>query len=102
MTGSLQRLTTAAQNARLVAVLTLTLVASLREWNVILPPTILQLVVETLASTKEPLTSFEGIQDQNVKELIIDNEGNLETWRGARKAVTAIGMLPEVAGVLSA
>ena len=60
----------------------------------------LQLVVETLVSTKEPLTSFETIKDANVKELIIDNEGNLDTWRAARKAVGAIGLAPEVSAVL--
>lgn len=59
-----------------------------------------QLVVDTLVSTKEPLTSFEGIKDANVKELIVDNEGNLETWVSARKAVAAVGIAPEVAGVL--
>jgi hypothetical protein len=60
-----------------------------------------QLVVETLLTTKEPLSSFEGISNQDVKELLVDNEGNLGAWLGARKAVAALGLLPEVAGVLS-
>lgn len=49
-------------------------------------------VVELLTTTKEPLTSFKDIKDADVKDIIVDNEGNLEAWRSARKAVGAIGL----------
>lgn len=59
-----------------------------------------KLVVETLLTTKEPLTSFDSIKNADVKDLLVDNEGNLDLWRNTRKAITALGLLPEVAGVL--
>ncbi len=49
-------------------------------------------VVELLTTTKEPLTSFKDIKDADVKDIIVDNEGNLDAWRNARKAVSAIGL----------
>jgi F-type H+-transporting ATPase subunit delta len=35
-----------------------------------------------------------------VREVIVDNEGNLDTWRGARKAVGGLGLSAEVKSAL--
>jgi len=35
-------------------------------------------VLELLTSEKEPLKSFDGIKDAEVREVIVDNEGNLD------------------------
>lgn len=61
-----------------------------------------KLVVDLLITSKEPLTSFDGIKNADVRELIVDNEGNLETWRAARKAVAALNLSEDVKGVLGA
>lgn len=52
----------------------------------------LKKVLDLLLTTKEPLTSFASIKDAEVKEILVDNEGNLATWQAARKAVGAIGL----------
>lgn len=49
-------------------------------------------VLETLLTTKESLASFKDIKDAEVKEVLVDNEGNLDAWRNVRKAVQAIGL----------
>lgn len=59
-----------------------------------------QLVIETLTSNKEPLTSFESIKNADVKDMLVDNESNLDTWRAARKAIAAANLSPEVKAVL--
>lgn len=53
-------------------------------------------VLDLLISNKEPLTSFDSIKDVDVKEVIVDNEGNLDAWRNARKAISALGLSAEV------
>jgi hypothetical protein len=58
--------------------------------------------MDLLLTTKEPLTSFDGIKSSDVRELIVDNEGNLDTWRNARKAVQALGLSEEVKALLGA
>jgi len=60
------------------------------------------LVLDLLLTNKEPLTSFDGIKSVDVRELIVDNEGNLETWRNARKAVQALGVSEDVKSLLGA
>lgn len=59
-------------------------------------------VVDLLTTTKEPLADFKSIKDDEAREVLVDNEGNLEAWRAARKAVAAVGMAPEVKGALDA
>lgn len=59
-----------------------------------------KMVIDLLTTTKEPLTTFDGIKNADVRELIVDNEGNLETWRAARKAVAALNLSEDVKGVL--
>lgn len=59
-------------------------------------------MLELLTTDKEPLKSFDGIKDADVKELIVDNEGNMDTWRSARAAIKALGMAPEVTATLQA
>ena len=49
-------------------------------------------VVELLFSAKEPLTSFKDIKDAEVKEVLVDNEGNVEAWLKVRKAIAALGV----------
>ena len=39
-----------------------------------------------------PLSSLQT----EIREVIVDNESNLEAWRGARKAVQALGLTAEV------
>lgn len=46
------------------------------------------------------MTSFDGIKNAETRELIVDNEGNLETWRAARKAIAALNLSAEVKGVI--
>jgi F-type H+-transporting ATPase subunit delta len=57
-------------------------------------------VVALLLTTAEPLASFESIKDAEVKDILVDNEGNLEAWRGVRKAVAAIGLSEPVKALL--
>lgn len=57
-------------------------------------------VVELLTTTKEPLTSFKDIKDADVKDILVDNEGNLEAWKGARKAVAALQLSEPVKALL--
>jgi len=59
-----------------------------------------KLVLDLLLTSKEPLTSFESIKNADVKELIVDNESNLDTWRNVRKAVLAIGLSEDVKAIL--
>jgi hypothetical protein len=58
------------------------------------------MVLELLMTTKEPLTSFESIKSADVKDLVVDNAGNLDTWRNARKAVQGLNMSEDVKQVL--
>ena len=46
-------------------------------------------VIELLMTTKEPLSSFKDIKDAEVKEVLVDNEGNVEAWLRVRKAIAA-------------
>ena len=39
-------------------------------------------VLELLTSDKEPLKSFESIKDADVREVIVDNEGNMDGAHG--------------------
>ena len=57
-------------------------------------------VVELLLTAKEPLTSFKEIKDEDVREVLVDNEGNLAAWLGARKAIAAIGVSDAVKALL--
>ena len=57
-------------------------------------------VVELLLTAKEPLASFKDIKDAEVREVLVDNEGNLEAWRGARKAVAALNLAEPVKALL--
>ena len=57
-------------------------------------------VVELLLTQKEPLASFKDIKDVDVREVLVDNEGNLEAWRGARKAVAALALCEPVKAAL--
>lgn len=49
-------------------------------------------VISLLLTNAEPLTSFASIKDADVKDIIVDNEGNVPVWQAARKAVQAIGL----------
>jgi len=55
-----------------------------------------QLVVDMLLTNKEPLTSFETIKSADVKDLLVDNASNMDTWRSARKAMQALNLSEEV------
>jgi len=57
-------------------------------------------VVELLLTAKEPLTSFKDIKDAEVREVLVDNEGNMDAWRGARKAVAALNLSEPVKALL--
>ena len=61
-----------------------------------------KLVLELLLTDKEPLKSFDSIKNADVKEMLVDNEGNMEVWRTARKGVAALNLSPEVRGALEA
>ena len=41
-------------------------------------------MADLLLTSKEPLTSFESIKNADARELVVDNAGNLETWRTVR------------------
>lgn len=55
-----------------------------------------RLVLDLLLTTKEPLTSFAAIKNGDVKDLIVDNESNMDTWRAARKAVADLKLSDDV------
>ena len=57
-------------------------------------------VVDLLLSAKEPLTSFKDIKDEDVKEILVDNEGNLAAWLGVRKALGAQALSEAVKSLL--
>jgi ATP synthase F1 delta subunit len=57
-------------------------------------------VVDLLLTNKEPLTSFDGIKDAEVKDILVDNAGNLEVWSGVRKAIAALAPSAEVKAVM--
>ena len=57
-------------------------------------------VLDLLMTEKEPLKDFASIKDADVKEILVDNEGNLDAWRGARKAVAALAMSAEAKAAL--
>lgn len=59
-------------------------------------------VLDLLLTDKEPLKSFDSIKSTEVREVIVDNEGNLDAWRGARKAIAALGLAPEAKAALQA
>lgn len=61
-----------------------------------------KLVAELLLTTKEPLTTFEGIKNADIKDLLVDNESNMDTWRNARKAIAAANPSAEVKKVFEA
>lgn len=58
-------------------------------------------VIDLLMTSKEPLTSFKDIKDVDVKDILVDNEGNMDAWRSARKAVQALSISEEVKGALA-
>ena len=58
------------------------------------------MVMELLLTDKEPLKSFDSIQSAEVREMIVDNEGNLDTWREARKGIAALALTPDVRAAL--
>ena len=47
-----------------------------------------------------PLSSPPFCLQSEVREVIVDNEGNLDAWRGARKAIAGLGLAPEAKAVL--
>lgn len=57
-------------------------------------------MLDLLTTEKEPLKSFESIKDADVREVIVDNEGNMDAWRGARKAVAGLALTPDVKAAL--
>jgi hypothetical protein len=57
-------------------------------------------VIELLTTTKEPLTSFKDIKDAEIREVLVDNEGNLDAWRSARKAVSGLALSEPVKALL--
>jgi F-type H+-transporting ATPase subunit delta len=59
-----------------------------------------QLVVDLLLTNKEPLTSFASIKNADVKDLIVDNEGNLDTWRNVRKQIQGLNLSEAVKTIL--
>jgi hypothetical protein len=61
---------------------------------------VLQLVVDLLLTNKEPLTSFASIKNADVKDLIVDNEGNLDTWRNVRKQIQGLNLSEAVKTIL--
>lgn len=58
------------------------------------------MVMDLLLTDKEPLKTFDGIKSAEVREMIVDNEGNLDTWREARKGVAALALTPDVRAAL--
>lgn len=58
-------------------------------------------VLELLLTNKEPLTSFKDIKDAEVKDILVDNEGNLAVWQTARKAIAALSLSEEVKAALN-
>lgn len=58
--------------------------------------------MELLLTSKEPLTSFESIKNAEVKEVMVDNAGNLDAWRNARKAAAALNLSEEVKEIVGA
>jgi len=59
-----------------------------------------KMVMDLLLTDKEPLKSFDSIKNAEVREMIVDNEGNLDTWRDARKGIAALALTPEVRSAL--
>jgi F0F1-type ATP synthase delta subunit len=55
-----------------------------------------KVVFSLLTTTNEPLTSFDSIKDTEIKELFIDNAGNLDAWRNARKEIADAKLSKEV------
>jgi F0F1-type ATP synthase delta subunit len=58
-------------------------------------------VVDLILTTKEPLTSFAGIKEADVREVIVDNESNLAAFQNVRKAVAALALSPEVVAAIN-
>ena len=58
------------------------------------------MVMDLLLSDKEPLKSFDSIKSVEVREMIVDNEGNMDTWRDARKGIAALALTPDVRAAL--
>ncbi len=58
-------------------------------------------VLDLLLTSKEPLTSFKDIKDADVKDILVDNEGNMDAWRNVRKAVQGLALSEEVKGALA-
>ena len=59
-------------------------------------------MLDLLLTEKEPLKSFDSIKNADVKEMIVDNEGNMELWRTARRSIAALGLSAEVKAALDA
>ncbi len=59
-------------------------------------------VVDLLLTTKEPLASFAAIKDAEVKDVLVDNEGNLGAWLAVRKAIAAAAPSAPVRELLTA
>ena len=59
-----------------------------------------KLVLDLLLTDKEPLKSYDSIKNADVKEMIVDNEGNMDVWRTARKGIAALGLSSEVKSAL--
>ncbi|RYG54437.1 hypothetical protein EON66_07130 [archaeon] len=58
-------------------------------------------VLDLLLTQKESLTSFDSIKNADVKDLIVDNESNMDAWRNARKALAALNLSEGVKSLLS-
>lgn len=58
-------------------------------------------VLDLLFTNKEPLSSFSAIKDVEVKEVIVDNEGNLDTWKNARKSIQGLSISDAVKNVIT-
>lgn len=59
-----------------------------------------KMVLELLFTNKEPLTSFDSIKSADIKDLVVDNASNLETWKNARKAVQGLNLSEDVKVVI--
>lgn len=60
-----------------------------------------QKVVELLTASADPLTSYAAIKPEEVRDIIIDNEGNMDSWRAARKAVQGLALSEEAKSALN-
>ena len=59
-------------------------------------------VIALLLTSAEPLTSFKDIKDAEVKDVLVDNEGNLSSWLNTRKAIASVALSEPVKATLLA